>query len=134
VGFCRCIKGPGAPRAANPMQNICTVKAQHILHQKHMHCQHVQYTDVHILVCTYIVHVSFIGELEFNIIQWCCYITVDSATNALQNHACIYRCISKQMHNKTPFSHNGFMKSLEFSENYITLFCLEKTNFLTILY
>jgi hypothetical protein len=27
---------------------------------------------------------------------------------------------------KTPFSHNGYMKSLEFYENYIALFCLEK--------
>jgi hypothetical protein len=34
------------------------------------------------------------------------------------------------MHNITPFSHNGYMKSLEFYENYITLFYLEKTNFL----
>jgi hypothetical protein len=42
----------------------------------------------------------------------CCYITVDSATTALQNSACTYRCISIQMHYKTPFSHSGFMKSL----------------------
>jgi hypothetical protein len=56
----------------------------------------------------------------------CCYITVDSATTAHQNGACTYRCISKQMHYKTPSSHNGYMKSLEFNENYITLFCLEK--------
>ncbi len=56
----------------------------------------------------------------------CCYITVDSATTALQNGACTYQCISKQMHDKTPFSHNSFMKSLEFCDNYITLFCLEK--------
>jgi hypothetical protein len=55
------------------------------------------------------------------------YITVDSATTALQNGACTYRCISKQMHYKTPFSH---MKSLEIYENYITQFCLEKINFL----
>ncbi len=35
------------------------------------------------------------------------------------------------MHYKTPFSHNGYMKSLEFYENYITLFCLKKkTQFL----
>jgi len=27
---------------------------------------------------------------------------------------------------KTPFSHNSFMKSLEFYENYIILFGLEK--------
>ena len=54
---------------------------------------------------------------------WCCYITVDSATTALQNGACTYRCISKQMHYKTPVSH---MKSLEIHENYITLFCLER--------
>ncbi len=29
----------------------------------------------------------------------------------------------------TTFSHNGYMKSLEFYENYITLFCLEKKLF-----
>ncbi len=33
------------------------------------------------------------------------------------------------MHYKTPFSHNGHMKSLEIYENYITLFCLEKQTF-----
>ncbi len=33
------------------------------------------------------------------------------------------------MHYKTPFSHNGYMKSLEIYENYITLFCLEKKLF-----
>ncbi len=33
------------------------------------------------------------------------------------------------MHYKTPFSHNGYMKSLEIYENYITLFCLEKQTF-----
>ncbi len=38
------------------------------------------------------------------------------------------------MHYKTPFLHNGYMKSLEFYETYITLFYLEKKNFLTILY
>ncbi len=32
------------------------------------------------------------------------------------------------MHYKTTFSHNGHMKSLEFYENYITLFYLEKNN------
>jgi hypothetical protein len=67
-------------------------------------------------------------------IKRCCYITVDSATTALQNGACTYQCISNQMHYKTPFTHNGYMKSLEFYDNYITLFCLEKTNFLTVLY
>jgi hypothetical protein len=51
---------------------------------------------------------------------------VDSATAALQNGACTHWCISKQMHYKTPFSHNSYMKSLEFYENYIILFCLEK--------
>ena len=61
----------------------------------------------------------------------CCYITVDSASTTLQNGACAYRCISKQMHYKTPFSH---MKSLEIYENYTTLFCLGKINFFTILY
>ncbi len=63
---------------------------------------------------------------NFLIILGCYYITVDSGTNALQNGACTYRCISKQMHYKTPFSHNGYMKSLEIYENYITLFCLEE--------
>ncbi len=37
------------------------------------------------------------------------------------------------MHYKTLFSHNVYMKSLEIYENYITLFCLEKKNFLAIL-
>jgi hypothetical protein len=50
---------------------------------------------------------------------------VDSATTALQNGGCAYQCISKQMH----LSFNGYMKSLEFYENYITLFCPEKTLF-----
>jgi hypothetical protein len=44
------------------------------------------------------------------------------------------RCLHNQMHYKTTFSHTGYMKSLEFYENYITLVCLEITNFLTILY
>ncbi len=60
----------------------------------------------------------------------CCYTTVDSATTALQNGACIYRCISKQIHYKTSLSHNGFMKILEIYENYITLSCLKKKSFL----
>jgi hypothetical protein len=30
------------------------------------------------------------------------------------------------MHYKTPLSHNGYLKSLEIYENYITLSCLEK--------
>ncbi len=65
----------------------------------------------------------------------CCYITVASATTALQNGACTYRCISKQMDSKTNFSYNIYMKSLEFYESYITMFLLEKkNNFLTILY
>jgi hypothetical protein len=51
---------------------------------------------------------------------------VDFATTALQNGACTNWCISKQMHQKTPFSYNGYLKSLEFLENNITLFCLEK--------
>ncbi len=55
-----------------------------------------------------------------------CYITVDSATTALQNGACTYGCISKQMAYKTPFSFNGYMKSLKFYVNNITLFCIEK--------
>jgi hypothetical protein len=67
-------------------------------------------------------------------VKWCCYITVNSATTALQNGACTHWCISKQMIYKTTFSHIGYMKSLEFYENYITLFFLEKTNFLAVLY
>ncbi len=43
-----------------------------------------------------------------------------------KNGACTHRCIFKQMHYETPFLHNGYMKSLEFYENYITLFWLEK--------
>jgi hypothetical protein len=37
--------------------------------------------------------------------SWCCYITVDSATTAIQNGARTFQCILKQMHYKTPFSH-----------------------------
>jgi hypothetical protein len=56
----------------------------------------------------------------------CCYLTVDSATTALKNGACTSGCISKQMHYKTPLSHNGYTKSLGIYENYISLSCLEK--------
>jgi hypothetical protein len=69
-------------------------------------------------------------SLELKRNKWCCYITVDSATTAFQNGACTNRCIFKQTHYKTPFSINGYMKSLEIYENYIALFCLKKTNFL----
>ncbi len=62
-------------------------------------------------------------------LSWCCYITMDSVTTALQNGACTYWCIFKQMHYKTTFSHNGYMKSLEFYDNYITLCCTKKTHF-----
>jgi hypothetical protein len=55
-----------------------------------------------------------------------CFITVDYATAALQNGACTYQCISKQMHYKTTFSHKGYMKGWNYYESYITLFCLEK--------
>jgi hypothetical protein len=55
---------------------------------------------------------------------------VDSLTTALQNGACTYQCISKQMHYRKPISHKGYKKSLEFYEKYITLFYLEKTEFL----
>jgi hypothetical protein len=55
---------------------------------------------------------------------------MDSGTTALQNGACTYRCISQQMHYKTTFSHNSYMKSLEIYENYITVFRLEKKTFL----
>jgi hypothetical protein len=50
---------------------------------------------------------------------------VGSSKIALQNGARKYQCIPKQMHCKTPFSHNGYMKSLEFCDNYINLFCQE---------
>ncbi len=63
-----------------------------------------------------------------------CYITVYSATTALQNGACTYRCISKQILYKTLFSHNSYMKSLEIYENYITLSCLEKNSELCMAY
>jgi hypothetical protein len=53
-------------------------------------------------------------NFQFETEAFCCYITVDSLTTALQNGACTYQCISKQMHYKTLFSHNGYMKSLEF--------------------
>ncbi len=41
-----------------------------------------------------------------------CYITDDSATTEFQNGACTYRCISKQMHYQTTFSHNGHIEFL----------------------
>jgi hypothetical protein len=44
----------------------------------------------------------------------CCYITVDSATTALKNGAWY---IFKQMHYKTPFPHNGYMKNLKLPLN-----------------
>jgi hypothetical protein len=58
-------------------------------------------------------------QLLLSTLKGCCYITVDFATTALHNGACT--CISKQMHYKTSFSHYGYMKSLEFYENYITM-------------
>jgi hypothetical protein len=64
---------------------------------------------------------------------WYCYIMVDSAKTAILIGACTYQCISKQMHYKTPFSHYNYTKSLEFYENYTTLFCLKK-ELLTLLY
>jgi hypothetical protein len=82
--------------------------------------------------------VIFIGNARSKGVRYmyggCCHITVDYATTVLQNGACTYQCISKHMHYKTLFSHNGYMESLKFYEKYITLFCLEKKNFLTILY
>jgi hypothetical protein len=38
------------------------------------------------------------------------------------------------MHYKTPFSHNGYMKSLELYEKFITLFYLKKNKLFEILY
>jgi hypothetical protein len=59
----------------------------------------------------------------------CCYITVDSATTALQNGACTNQCISK--HYKTPFSHNSYMNFMTTTSLYSVW---KKTNFLAILY
>ncbi len=84
-------------------------------------------TEQNIFFVKYSTNLS--NLLTFKLVwKWhnrCCYITVDSSTTALQNGACTYQCISKQMHFKTIFSHNSFMKSLEFYENYITLFYME---------
>ncbi len=60
-------------------------------------------------------HISYQGQ------QW-----VLLHNGGLCNNCTPKRCISKQLHYKTPFSHNGNMKSLEFYENYITLLCLKK--------
>ncbi len=59
-----------------------------------------------------------------HLLNWCCYITVDSATAALQKGASIHQANALY---KTPFSNNGYMKSLEIYENYITLFWKEKS-------
>jgi hypothetical protein len=54
--------------------------------------------------------------------------------NCTPKRCCHIRRISEQMHYKTPFSHNGYKKSLEIYENYITLFCLEENkNFYKII-
>jgi hypothetical protein len=63
----------------------------------------------------------------------CCYITLDYAATALQNGACTYRFIPKQTHYKIPLSHKGYMKSLWFSENHITLPVLKKKLFENII-
>jgi hypothetical protein len=69
----------------------------------------------------------------WHILIRCCYITVDSATTALQNGACT-------MHNahvgafqnnctiKHPFHTVATWKAWNFIKNYITLICLEKNN------
>jgi hypothetical protein len=64
-------------------------------------------------------------------IEWCCYITVDSA---LQNGACTSRCISEQVHYKTSFSHNGYMKSLEFIKTTSLCSAWKKTFFIFVPY
>jgi hypothetical protein len=69
----------------------------------------------------FILVINAHGQMQ---VERCYYITVDSSTTALQNGACTYQCISKQMHYKIPFTHNG-NKSLEFYENYTNLFYLE---------
>ncbi len=58
----------------------------------------------------------------------CCYITVDSATTALQNGACTHTSVhflTNALQN-TLFTQRLYMKNLEIYENYITLFCLKK--------
>ncbi len=64
-----------------------------------------------------IVETSETSSRPWKLSSWCCYITVDSSTTALQKSACTYQCISKQMHYKTPFSHNGYMKVWNFMKN-----------------
>ncbi len=65
----------------------------------------------------------------------CCYITVNSGTTALQNGACTFRCISKQMHYKTLFSHRLNEKSGNLWKCTSTSLCsVWKKTTLTILY
>jgi hypothetical protein len=56
----------------------------------------------------YTVIQSGLPYLEVNS---CCYITVDSATTALQNGACTCRCISKKCTVKHPFAQRLHEKS-----------------------
>jgi hypothetical protein len=67
-------------------------------------------------------------------IEWCCYKTVDSGTTALQNGACTYRCISKQMHYKTPFLTTATWKVWKFMNTTSLCSVWKKSNFLAILY
>jgi hypothetical protein len=60
------------------------------------------------------------GTTSRLLVRWCSYIRADSATTSLQNGASTYWCISKQ---------NCCMKSLEFYEKYINMFCMEKKPF-----
>ncbi len=67
-------------------------------------------------------------------LQRCCYITTDSATTALQNGARTNGCISKQMHHKTSFSHNGFLKKVWNFVKTTSLCSVWKKKLLEILY
>jgi hypothetical protein len=115
------LKGVRAPPPLSPVGGFVKIKSQPLI-GGFFHAPKYPPAPSHKLA-------DFLSKKIVNL--WYCYITVNSATTALQNGACTYRCISKQMHYKTPFSH---MKNLEIYENYITLFCLEKINFFIILY
>ncbi len=68
--------------------------------------------------------------LFLSVVKWCCYITVDSSTSALQNGACTYQCISKQMHYKNPFHTTATWKAWNFMKNTSLCSIWKKTNFL----
>ncbi len=66
--------------------------------------------------------------------SWCCYITVDPATTALQNGACTYQWISKQMHYKTPLFTQQLHEKSGILLKQLHSVLSGKKNFLAILY